>query len=184
MAGAGCCRPLRPSPSSASTNSFAGSHGVAALAGYGVGSRLEFILVSLPYGIGGPAGILIGTNIGAGNTGRALRVAWIGTVVAVLMAEAIGLSAACWPMAWLGAFSRDPLVLATGSAYLRTVGPFPASLAWATHYTAPGKARAGWDGPPPVPLSAQASPSPAAQWRFAAAAAASAGSFLRRVLGW
>jgi hypothetical protein len=41
---------------SASTNitlaiitGFVGSHGVAALAGYGAGSRLEFMLVSLSY---------------------------------------------------------------------------------------------------------------------------------------
>jgi Na+-driven multidrug efflux pump len=116
---------------SASTNitlaivtGFVGTHGVAALVGYGAGSRLEFMLVSLSYGIGGPAGILIGTNIGAGNTDRALRVAWIGTIFTTLTAETIGLSVACWPMAWLRAFSRDPSVLATGAAYLRTVGPF------------------------------------------------------------
>ena len=90
---------------SASTNitlatitGFVGAHGVAALAGYGAGSRLEFMLVSLSYGIGGPAGILIGTNIGAGNTDRALRVAWMGTLIAVLTAEAIGLAVAFWPM--------------------------------------------------------------------------------------
>ena len=138
---------------SASTNitlaiisGFVGSHGVAALAGYGAGSRLEYMLVSLSYGIGGPAGILIGTNIGAGNTGRALRVAWIGTVVAVLTAEAIGLSAACWPMAWLGAFSRDPFVLATGSAYLHTVCPFFGffGMGYALYCAGQGAGRMGW----------------------------------------
>jgi Na+-driven multidrug efflux pump len=46
---------------------YVGTAGVAALAGYGAGARLEFILVPLSYGIGGPAGILIGTNIGAGR---------------------------------------------------------------------------------------------------------------------
>jgi Na+-driven multidrug efflux pump len=58
--------------------SYVGTAGVTALAGYGAGARLGFILVSLSYGIGGPAGILIGTNIGAGQGGRALRTAWIG----------------------------------------------------------------------------------------------------------
>ena len=52
--------------------SYVGISGVAALAGYGAGARLEYILVPFTYGIGGPAGILIGTNIGAGQGGRAL----------------------------------------------------------------------------------------------------------------
>jgi Na+-driven multidrug efflux pump len=138
---------------SASTNltlaiitGFVGTHGVAELAGYGAGSRLEFILVSLSYGIGGPAGILIGTNIGAGNAARGLRVAWMGTLIAVLTAETIGLAVACWPMMWLGAFSHDPTVLATGSAYLRTVGPFFGffGMGYALYCAGQGTGRMGW----------------------------------------
>jgi putative MATE family efflux protein len=138
---------------SASTNitlatltGFVGTNGVAALAGYGAGSRLEFMLVSLSYGIGGPAGILIGTNIGAGNTDRALRVAWMGTLISVCTAEAIGLAVACWPMVWLGAFSRDPSVIAVGSAYLRTVGPFFGffGMGFALYCAGQGTGRMGW----------------------------------------
>jgi Na+-driven multidrug efflux pump len=103
---------------------FVGLHGVPAVAGYGAGARLEFILVPLSYGIGGPTGILIGTNIGAGNGDRARRTAWIGTLGAVTVAELIGLAAAWHPGIWIGAFSDDPTVLATGSAYLSAVGPF------------------------------------------------------------
>ena len=51
---------------SASTNltlaivtAYVGMGGVEALAGYGAGSRLEFLLVPLAYGIGGPVGIVI-----------------------------------------------------------------------------------------------------------------------------
>jgi putative MATE family efflux protein len=102
---------------------FVASAGVEALAGYGAGARLEFLLVPLSYGIGGPAGIMIGTNIGAGRTDRALRVAWTTVLLAGLTAEAIGLAAAIWPEVWIGAFSRDSAVIAAGSDYLRTVGP-------------------------------------------------------------
>ena len=49
---------------------FVGSAGVEALAGYGAGARLEFIPVPLSYGIGGPTGIMIGTNVGAGQSAR------------------------------------------------------------------------------------------------------------------
>jgi len=67
---------------------------------------------------------LVGTNIGAGNVRRAVHAAWIGVAFAAIAAEAIGLTVACWPAVWLGAFSDDPTVLAVGTTYLRTVGPF------------------------------------------------------------
>jgi len=138
---------------SASTNltlailtSFVAGYGAAAVAGYGAGARLEFIIVSLSYGIGGPAGILIGTNIGAGNYRRALRIAWIGVLVAGFAAETIGLAAAIWPTMWLGIFSSDPEVLSTGSAYLRTVGPFFGffGIGYALYCAGQGTGRMGW----------------------------------------
>jgi Na+-driven multidrug efflux pump len=102
---------------------FVGVAGVEALAGYGAGARLEFLLVPLSYGIGGPAGIMIGTNIGAGQRERALTVGWTTVLLAGLTAETIGLAAATWPTLWIGAFSHDPGVIAAGADYLRTVGP-------------------------------------------------------------
>ncbi|UQR63110.1 MATE family efflux transporter [Bradyrhizobium sp. C-145] len=102
---------------------FVAVAGVGALAGYGAGARLEFLLVPLSYGIGGPAGIMIGTNIGAGRIDRALRVAWTTVLLAGLTAESVGLAAAIWPEVWIGAFSRDTGVIVAGSDYLRTVGP-------------------------------------------------------------
>jgi putative MATE family efflux protein len=125
---------------------YVGMHGVAAVAGYGAGARLEFLLVPLTYGIGGPAGILIGTSIGAGNGRRALHIAWVSTAIAVLIAEAIGLTAAAFPLTWLGAFSSDPTVLATGADYLRTTGPFFGlfGLGYVLYCTGQGTGRMEW----------------------------------------
>ena len=125
---------------------FVAMHGVAAVAGYGAGSRLEFLLVPLSYGIGGPVGILVGTNLGAGNITRALRVIRVGILVAGLSTEAIGLAAACWPELWLEAFSRDPAVIAAGSAYLRTVGPFFGffGIGYVLYCGGQGAGRMGW----------------------------------------
>ncbi|MDB5489168.1 MAG: family efflux transporter [Reyranella sp.] len=125
---------------------YVGIHGIAAVAGYGAGARLEFLLVPLTYGIGGPAGILIGTSIGAGDPRRALRTAWVSIGIAVVIAEAIGLAAAAWPLLWLGAFSTDPIVLATGSAYLQTTGPFFGffGLGYALYCTGQGTGRMEW----------------------------------------
>jgi Na+-driven multidrug efflux pump len=126
--------------------SYVGISGVAALAGYGAGARLEFILVSLSYGIAGPAGILISTNIGADQGGRALRAAWITMLLSALATEAVGLAAATWPAAWIGSFSGDPAVLATGTTYLRTVGPFFGffGIGYALYCAGQGTGRMGW----------------------------------------
>jgi Na+-driven multidrug efflux pump len=102
--------------------------------------------VPFTYGIAGPAGILIGTNIGAGQGGRALRTAWITLLLSALAAEAIGLAAATWPAAWIGLFSGDPAVLAVGTTYLRTVGPFVGffGIGYALYCAGQGTGRMGW----------------------------------------
>ncbi|MEJ0017176.1 MAG: MATE family efflux transporter [Acetobacteraceae bacterium] len=97
--------------------------GAGAIAGYGTGGRLEYLLVPLVFGLGAPLVALVGTNIGAGQKARALRVALIGGGIAFLLTETIGVTAAIWPTAWLGLFGHDPEMLATGTAYLHAVGP-------------------------------------------------------------
>ena len=66
---------------------------------------------------------MVGTNIGAGEQARALRIALVGGALAFGITETIGLAAAIWPHAWLGLFGDDPRMLETGTAYLRSVGP-------------------------------------------------------------
>jgi putative MATE family efflux protein len=100
-----------------------GAFGPAAIAGYGTGSRLEYLLIPLVFGLGGPLVAMVGTNIGAGRPDRALRVAWIGAAIAAALCEVIGLSAAAMPRAWLSLFGTDPAMIDAGSRYLHTVGP-------------------------------------------------------------
>jgi len=79
--------------------------------------------VPLVVGLGAPLVALVGTNIGAGQRERALRIALTGGAIAFTLSELVGLTAAIWPGAWLGLFGDDPAMLATGTAYLRGVGP-------------------------------------------------------------
>lgn len=102
---------------------FVGAFGTQASAGYGAGMRLELLLVPLCYGIGGPVGLLVSTNLGAGNTRRAYQASWMGIAIAAFVAEAIGLTAAIWPTSWLRLFSDDPAMIDAGVIYLQTVGP-------------------------------------------------------------
>lgn len=100
-----------------------GRFGTDAIAGYGIGSRLDYIQIPLIFGLGTAIVTMVGHNIGAGQVARARRVAWIGAFLAFGMTEVIGLAAAIFPQAWIGLFSDDPQVLAMGALYLRTVAP-------------------------------------------------------------
>ena len=106
-----------------------GRFGTAALAGYGVGARLELLQVPLVFAIGQALVAHIGTNIGAGQGARAKRIAWTGTAIAAGVSLGIGLFVAVFPAAWVGLFSSDASVLQAGSTYLRIVGPFYPFLA-------------------------------------------------------
>ncbi|MFL6692987.1 MAG: MATE family efflux transporter [Ramlibacter sp.] len=125
---------------------FAGQYGDAAIAGYGTGSRIEYLLVPLVFGVGGPLVAMVGTCIGAGNRRRALEATWIGTAMVFVVTEAIGLAAASFPAAWIGLFSSDPAVIAAGSLYLRAVGPFYGffAIALILYFASQGAGRLGW----------------------------------------
>ena len=103
---------------------FVGSFGTAALAGYGVGVRLELLQVPLVFAIGQALVVLVGTSIGAGRAARAKRIAWTGTAIAAALSLAIGVFVAVYPAAWIHLFSDDPAGLETGALYLRIVAPF------------------------------------------------------------
>jgi Na+-driven multidrug efflux pump len=120
--------------------------GPAGVAGYGTGARLEYLLIPLVFGLGAPLVALVGTNIGAGQRRRALRIALIGGGIAFAMTEAIGVTAALLPRAWLGLFGSDPGMLAAGSAYLRAVGPFYGffGLGLALYFASQGAGKLGW----------------------------------------
>ncbi len=100
-----------------------GLFGADALAGYGIASRLDYLLIPLQFGLGTAVVTLVGTATGAGDGARARRAAWTGALLALAVTEAIGLLVAAAPSLWLGLFSRDPAVLAAGALYLTRIGP-------------------------------------------------------------
>src|SRR5688572_10907245 len=125
---------------------FVGEFGPAAIAGYGTGARLEYLLVPLVFGLGGPLVAIVGTSIGAEQRERALRTAWIGAAMAFILTEAIGLCAAAFPTAWLALFDSDPQMLEAGATYLRTVVPFYGmfGLALSLYFASQGAGRLLW----------------------------------------
>jgi putative MATE family efflux protein len=123
-----------------------GGFGPAAIAGYGVGSRLEYLLIPLVFGLGGPLVAMVGTNIGAGLRDRALRIAWIGAAIATAVCEFIGCWAALFPRAWLSLFDSDPAMIEAGSRYLQVVGPVYGlfGLGMALYFASQGAGRLLW----------------------------------------
>jgi putative MATE family efflux protein len=97
--------------------------GVAALAGYGIGARLEFLLIPIAFGVGVAAVPMVGMAIGAGAVSRARRVARTAGAVSAVMLGTIGFVGASAPTLWAGLFSGDPAVLLAASEYLRLAGP-------------------------------------------------------------
>jgi Na+-driven multidrug efflux pump len=97
--------------------------GTNALAGYGIGVRLEFLLIPITFAIGIACVPLVGMAIGAGDIERARRVAWTGGAMSALIMGAIGLVFAAMPQLWANIFTSDPGVLASAYSYLGWVGP-------------------------------------------------------------
>jgi putative MATE family efflux protein len=123
-----------------------GREGDAAIAGYGIGSRLEFMLIPITFGIGAALTALVGTNIGARQYQRAQRVAWSGALMAGGLAGLIGIVVAIWPDLWLGLFASDARVLASGRHYLSIVGPVYGlfGLAMALYFASQGTGEMVW----------------------------------------
>lgn len=101
-----------------------GHYGTRALGGYGLGSRLELMLVPIAFGIGGALTTAVGINIGAGQHARARIIARRGAMVALILISPIGLALAVWPSIWLTGFTQDPAAFAAGALYLEIVAPF------------------------------------------------------------
>jgi putative MATE family efflux protein len=120
--------------------------GTPALAGYGIGSRLETTLIPVFAGIGTALVAMVGTNIGAGQEARAERIAWIGAAMAAGISGAIGLFGFLAPQRWIGVFSSDAAVLDAGTRYLHTVGPAFAcvGVAGALFFASLGAGRPFW----------------------------------------
>jgi len=104
-------------------NVLVSEFGLAALAGYGIVARLEFLLVPLVFGLGSAMTSLVGTNVGAGQIGRAEQIGWTGAGSAAFLTGLVGLTFALFPGLWLGLFTDTGAAWDAGESYLQIVGP-------------------------------------------------------------
>jgi putative MATE family efflux protein len=102
---------------------LAASFGAQALAGYGAAVRLEMTLMPLVFTVGAASVTMVGANMGAGQTNRAIRVAWSAAAIGAVIAGSVGLLGALLAPQWMSFFTADPAVTAIGTSYLLINGP-------------------------------------------------------------
>lgn len=123
--------------------SIAARFGVHTLAGYGIGSRLEFLLVPIAFSVGVASLPMVGLAIGAGDVARARTVAWTAGAMAGAVLGLLGMVLGLFPDLWVATFTTDPEVRAAGALYLRFVGPCFAffGLSLALYFSSQGAGR-------------------------------------------
>ena len=97
--------------------------GTETLAGYGMGSRLEFLLTPIAFAFGVASVPMVGMAMGAGLVTRARQVAWTAGAAAGLTIGLIGIVVAIWPALWVSLFTTDPGVTAAAYSYFALAGP-------------------------------------------------------------
>jgi len=112
--------------------------GPGALAGYGIGTRLEFLLIPITFAIGVACVPMVGMAIGGGLVNRAKQVAWTGAALSAGIAKqvawtgaalsagivgVIGLFAAVLPDQWAMLFTDNAEVIGITHLYLMWVAP-------------------------------------------------------------
>ncbi len=125
---------------------FMARFGVDILAGYGVGSRLEFLIIPLIFGFGAASTALVGVHFGADKIERAHRFGWTAAMYSAAMCGLIGVAAALFPGVWTNLFTEAEAVRAASNGYLQIAGPFYAffGLALCLYFGSQGAGRVLW----------------------------------------
>ncbi len=117
--------------------------GAEAIAGYGAGGRLEYLLIPIVFGVGSALVPLVAASDAAGDFGRVRRLTRAGAALGAGGCGLVGGIAALFPWAWMGLFTSEPAVAGHGMAYLVRVGPAYAflGLGLALYFAAQGRGR-------------------------------------------
>lgn len=120
--------------------------GTAAIAGYGIGARLEFLQIPIAFGIGASLTTLVGVAVGAGNWERARRAAWTGGSMAMAVSGVVGITLALVPAPFIAVFSNDPEVALTATHYFQYAAPAFTffGLGMALYFASQGAGRMKW----------------------------------------
>ncbi|MBR0674109.1 multidrug transporter MatE [Roseomonas soli] len=121
-------------------------HGAAAVAGYGISARIEFLMIPLAFGVGSALTALVGRAVGARDWAEARRIAWAGAGLAFGVTAAIAIPVAIFPAATAAAFTSDAAVQAIATQALAIIAwAMPGfGLGMALYFAAMGAGRMAW----------------------------------------
>jgi putative MATE family efflux protein len=99
--------------------SIVAGYGTAAVAAFGVGIRLDMLVILPGIGLATAAATLVGQNMGALKFGRAERSAWIAAGSYAVLMVVVG--ATFWLLAdrLVGLVNKDPAIVSLGTRYIR-----------------------------------------------------------------
>src|SRR3954469_3283818 len=119
--------------------------GTETLAGYGMGSRLEFLLTPIAFAFGVASVPMVGMAMGAGLVARARKVAWTAGAAASITVGIIGIIVAIYPALWISLFTSDPGVTAAAYSYFALAGPASAffGMGACLYFSSQGAAKVG-----------------------------------------
>ncbi len=117
-----CLSPLQSVLTVLILSGFIARFGTETLAGFGIGVRLEFLLIPIAFSIGVASVPMVGMAIGAGNVERARCVAWTAGSLAAVVVGLLGAVAIVEPDLWAAMFTSNPDVKSVSHLYLQTAG--------------------------------------------------------------
>lgn len=121
-------------------------HGAAAVAGYGISARMEFLMIPLAFGVGSALTALVGRAVGARDWAEARRIAWTGAALALCVTGAIAVPVALFPAATAAIFTADPAVREVATAALSVIAwAMPGfGVGMGLYFAAMGAGRMAW----------------------------------------
>ena len=120
--------------------------GVDVLAGYGIGSRLELLIIPMVFGFGAASTALVGVHFGAKEIARAHQAGWTAAFYSAALSGLVGGVIAVFPSLWANLFTDAEAIRAACKTYLQIVGPFYAlfGLALCLYFASQGAGRVAW----------------------------------------
>jgi putative MATE family efflux protein len=125
---------------------FVARLGVDVLAGYGIGARLELLLVPMVFGFGAAATALVGVHFGANAIERGQLAGWTAALYGASLCGLVGGTVALFPGLWANLFTQSETVRDACRTYLQITGPFYVffGLSLCLYFASQGAGRVLW----------------------------------------
>ncbi len=97
------------------------SYGTAVVAAFGVGMRIEMVIMMPGFGLAAAAATLVGQNLGANKPDRAEKSGWLATAYYILIVLVVDILLVIIAPQIIGIFSKNADVIRVGALYVRVM---------------------------------------------------------------